>query len=230
MKLPKSYLNPEFLKSPEARTVRMLCEYLDPERRFREMDVNQGVILFGSARLPKGSPSYRDAADLAEGLARWTTQQHALPERYYIVTGGGPGIMQAAHEGAARVDASLNLGLNISLPHEEQANPFVDERRSVVFHYFFMRKFWFLNLARAAVIFPGGFGTMDELFELLTLTQTGKSSPMPIVLYDREFWNETINFEAFAKRGLISRADLNLFSYANTPEQALMQVIGGLSA
>ena len=228
MKLPKSYLNPEFLMSPEARTVRMLCEYLDPERRFREMDVNQGVILFGSARLPKASPAYRDAADLAEGLARWTTQNHALTDRYYIVTGGGPGIMQAAHEGAARVDASLNLGLNISLPHEEQANPFVDERRSVVFHYFFMRKFWFLNLARAAVIFPGGFGTMDELFELLTLTQTGKSAPMPIVLYDSEFWNDTINFEAFAKRGLISREDLKLFSYADTPEQALKLVIDGL--
>lgn len=226
--IPKSYLNRDFLMSPEARTVRLLCEYLDPEKRFRELGVNRGVILFGSARLPKDSPSYRDAAELAERLARWTSARHALAERYYIVTGGGPGIMQAAHEGAARVDAALNIGLNISLPHEEGSNPFVDPMRSVVFHYFFMRKFWFLNLARAAVIFPGGFGTMDELFELLTLTQTGKSSPMPIVLYDRAFWDETINFESFARRGLIRREDLNLFTYANTPEEAMAQVLAGL--
>ncbi len=230
MKLPKSYLNPDFLMSPDARTVRLLCEYLDPERRFRELDIRRGVILFGSARLPKDSPSYRDAAALAELIAAWTTKQHAPPERYYIVTGGGPGIMQAAHEGAARVDSALNVGLNISLPHEEEANPFVDDRRSVVFHYFFMRKFWFMNLARAAVIFPGGFGTMDELFELLTLTQTGKSSPMPIVLYDRSFWTDTINFESFARRGLIRREDLDLFSYADTPEDAMRQILAGLPA
>lgn len=230
MKLPKSYLNPDFLMSPDARTVRMLCEYLDPERRFRELSIQRGVILFGSARLPKECDSYRDAAALAELIARWTTEQHAQAERYYIVTGGGPGIMQAAHEGAARVDASLNVGLNISLPHEEQPNPFVDDRRAVVFHYFFMRKFWFLNLARAAVIFPGGFGTMDELFELLTLTQTGKSSKMPIVLYDRAFWEETINFESFARRGLIKREDLALFRYADTPQDAMALVLEGLPA
>ena len=230
MKLPKSYLNPEFLMSPEARTVRMLCEYLDPEKRFRELEIQRGIILFGSARLPADSQSYIDAAKLAELIARWTTDTHERINRYYIVTGGGPGIMQAAHEGAARVDAALNVGLNISLPHEEQANPFVDERRSVVFHYFFMRKFWFMNLARAAVIFPGGFGTMDELFELLTLTQTGKSSRMPIVLYDRAFWEETINFESFARRGLIRRDDLELFRYANTPDEALALLLHEIPA
>ena len=228
MKLPKSYLNPDFLMSPSARTVRLLCEYLDPERRFKELDIRRGVILFGSARLPRESPAYRDAAALAELIARWTVHAHAVADRYYIVTGGGPGIMQAAHEGAARVDAALNVGLNISLPHEEQANPFVDDRRSVVFHYFFMRKFWFMNLARAAVIFPGGFGTMDELFELLTLTQTGKSSPMPIVLYDRAFWEDTINFDAFARRGLIRPEDLDLFSYADTPDEAMDRIVVGL--
>lgn len=230
MSVPKSYLNHEFLMSPEARTVRMLCEYLDPEKRFRDLGIQRGVILFGSARLPRDSASYRDAARLAELLVRWTTEQHERARRYYIVTGGGPGIMQAAHEGAARVDAALNVGLNISLPHEEGANPFVDPQRSVVFHYFFMRKFWFMNLARAAVIFPGGFGTMDELFELLTLTQTGKSSPMPIVLYDRSFWSEVFNFEALARRGLISRADLDLFTYADTPEEAAAQVMAGVPA
>ncbi|MGQ0697399.1 MAG: LOG family protein [Panacagrimonas sp.] len=227
--LPKSYLNRDFLMSPEARGVRLLCEYLDPEKRFRELGVQRGVILFGSARLAEESDACRGAADLAELLARWTTQQHALADRYYIVTGGGPGIMQAAHEGAARVDASLNIGLNISLPHEEKPNPFLEPHRALVFHYFFMRKFWFMNLAEAAVIFPGGFGTMDELFELLTLTQTGKSSKMPIVLYDRAFWSETINFESLARRGLIKHSDLDLFSYADTPEEAMKHVLRGLA-
>ena len=229
MNVPKSYLNPEFLKSAEARTVRILCEYLDTERRLRNLRIQRGVILFGSARLPPESPSYRDAADLAELIARWTCERHVPDERYHIVTGGGPGIMQAAHQGAARVDPALNLGLNISLPHEEQANPYVLPERAVVFHYFFMRKFWFLNLARAAVIFPGGFGTLDELFELLTLTQTGKSSPMPILLYDRAFWTEVLNFEALARRGLIKRQDLDLFDYVDTPEQAMAHLQRGLT-
>lgn len=227
--VPKSYLNPEFLMSREARTVRILCEYLDTERRFRNLRIQRGVILFGSARLAPESSAYRDAAELAERIARWTTERHVPDERYHIVTGGGPGIMQAAHQGAARVDAALNIGLNISLPHEEQANPYVASERAVVFHYFFMRKFWFMNLARAAVIFPGGFGTMDELFELLTLTQTGKSSPMPIVLYDREFWTEVMNFEALARRGLISPRDLDLFEYADTPEEAMSLLQRGLT-
>lgn len=226
--VPKSYLNPEFLKSPEARTVRILCEYLDTERRFRDMAIKRGVILFGSARLPQDDPAYQGAADLAELIARWTTERHAPQDRYSIVTGGGPGIMQAAHQGAARVDAQLNIGLNISLPHEEGANPYVDPARAVVFHYFFMRKFWFMNLARAAVIFPGGFGTMDELFELLTLTQTGKSAPMPIVLYDRAFWTEVFNFEALARRGLINPADLRLYGYADTPQEAMDLLLPGL--
>lgn len=228
--VPKSYLNSEFLMSEEARTVRILCEYLEPEKRLHELGVKRGVILFGSARLRADSESCRATADLAEMIARWTTAQHALADRYYIVTGGGPGIMQAAHEGAARVDGSLNIGLNISLPHEESANPFLDPQRALIFHYFFMRKFWFMRLSKAAVIFPGGFGTMDELFELLTLTQTGKSSLMPIVLYDRAFWTETFNFESLARRGLINRSDLDLFQYADTPQEAMDLVLAGLQA
>lgn len=228
MKSPKAYENQEFLKGSEARTVRILCEYMEPEQRFRQLEIRRAVIVFGSARLRPDSPSYRDAADFGERIARWTTETHTAPDRYYLCTGGGPGIMEATHEGAARVDAALNVGLNISLPFEERPNPHLDPRRAVNFHYFFMRKFWFLNLARAAAIFPGGFGTLDELFELLTLTQTGKSSPMPIVLYDRAFWNETVNFESLARRGLIRREDLALFSYADTPEEAALQVIAGL--
>ena len=225
---PRSYLNHEFLHSPEARTVRILCEYLDPEKRFHELGIHRGIILFGSARIPSDQKVYQDAVDLAAKIAAWTRDTHELADRYAIVTGGGPGIMQAAHQGAAQVDASLNVGLNITLPHEEQANPYVDPLRSITFHYFFMRKFWFMNLAKAAVIFPGGFGTMDEIFELLTLTQTGKCDRIPIVMYDSEFWHEVINFKAFARRGLISPKDLELFSYADTPDEAMAQVVKGL--
>ena len=187
----KAYKNEHFLMSESARPIRILAEYLEPAQRFSELAIRNAVIFFGSARLRVDDLArrnyYRDAADLAERLARWTVDAHPDGERYHVVTGGGPGIMEAAHVGAARVDRRLNIGLNISLPFEQSGNPHVDDSRALEFHYFFLRKFWFLNLARAAVIFPGGFGTLDELFELLTLTQTGKSAPMPILLYGREF-------------------------------------------
>jgi uncharacterized protein (TIGR00730 family) len=128
--------------------------------------------------------------------------------------------MQAGHEGAARVDKRLNVGLNISLPMEQYGNRFVQRDLALEFHYFFMRKFWFLNLACGAVIFPGGFGTLDELFELLTLTQTGKSARIPIVLFGREFWNRTVNFKALADAGVIGRRDLRLFQMADTVDEA----------
>jgi uncharacterized protein (TIGR00730 family) len=224
VKLVKAYKNPEFLLSEEARTVRILCEYLDPSRRFKKLGVRNAVIFFGSARLKRDTrldPNYFAlAADLAERVARWTVAEHELAERYYVCTGGGPGIMEAAHEGAARVDSALNVGLNISLPFEQFVNPHVSVERALEFHYFFMRKFWFLNLARGAVIFPGGFGTFDELFELLTLTQTGKSSPMPIVLFGGEFWKKVVDFERLAQMGLIAEADLHLFRVCDTVEAA----------
>ncbi|HVT34490.1 MAG TPA: LOG family protein [Nevskiaceae bacterium] len=186
MKLTKAYRNAEFLSSEDARSIRILAEYLEPASRFRRKNIRKAIIFFGSARINKltrrTSRYYREAVALAEKLARWTTQVHAKPERYHICTGGGPGIMEAVHEGAAKVDRKLNIGLNISLPFEQHVNPHVIKGHALEFHYFFMRKFWFLNVAHAAVIFPGGFGTLDELFELLTLTQTGKSSPMPIEL------------------------------------------------
>ncbi|HEX4872799.1 MAG TPA: LOG family protein [Nevskiaceae bacterium] len=230
MRLHKAYKNPEFLMSEEARSVRILCEYLEPERRFRRLGIERAVIFFGSARITADSPTYRDAAALAEQLARWTQAEHRGRSRYHIVSGGGPGIMAAAHEGAARVDRRLNIGLNISLPFEQHVNPHLETSQALEFHYFFMRKFWFLNLARAAVIFPGGFGTLDELFELLTLTQTGKSAPMPILLYDRAFWEEVVNFPALARRGLISAEDLSLFAYADRPDEAFARLREGLTA
>jgi uncharacterized protein (TIGR00730 family) len=224
MKLTKAYKNHAFLMSDEARSVRILSEYLEPQARLRRAGVHRGVIFFGSARVQPGQGNGPDyfaaAADLAERLARWTLNKHDLEQRYFICTGGGPGIMEAAHEGAARVDRHLNVGFNISLPFEQNVNPHVEPDLAFEFHYFFMRKFWFMNLARGLVIFPGGFGTFDELFEVLTLRQTNKAPRMPIVMFGKEFWDETLNLQALARRGLISPEDLDLMRVTDDVEDA----------
>ncbi|TXH04248.1 MAG: LOG family protein [Nevskiaceae bacterium] len=227
----KAYDNREFLHSDGARVLRIQTEYMEPDQRLQRLGVKHTVIFFGSARIqPGGRPRdwYAEAAALAERVARWTVDTHAPAERYRICTGGGPGIMQAAHEGAARVDAALNIGFNISLPFEQHLNPCVRPDHAFEFHYFFMRKFWFVNLAAAAVIFPGGFGTLDELFELLTLTQTGKSAPMPILLYGRQFWTKVVNFKLLVEQGLISVEDLDSFTIVDSVEEAYAAISGGV--
>jgi uncharacterized protein (TIGR00730 family) len=250
MNPPKAYKNPHFLMSKEARSVRILCEYLEPRSRMERNEVHRAIVFFGSARVrPPQQPGtevsapgkrrtrraiapdyYGLAADLAERLAQWTTEHHPPKSRYYLCTGGGPGIMQAVHEGAARVDRKLNVGFNISLPHEQHGNPFVESQNAFEFHYFFMRKFWFLNLAEAFVAFPGGFGTMDELFELLTLMQTGKASRMPVVLFGAEFWRKTVNFPALVAQGYIDAEDAQLFRYADDVDEAWTQLTRALEA
>ena len=238
MNLVKAYKNPDFLMSEEARGVRILCEYLEPKRRFEMEGVRNAIIFFGSARLRRVDPAdggegpdyYDLATQLTERLARWTVTTHADGGRYHIVSGGGPGIMEAVHEGAARVDRRLNIGLNISLPFEQNVNPHVEPSRALEFHYFFMRKFWFMNLAHAAVIFPGGLGTLDELFEVLTLTQTGKSRGIPTVLFGGEFWREAVNFDLLLRRRLISPDDMNLFLIADDVETAFSYLTGKLRA
>lgn len=238
MKLNKAYTNQEFLMGEEARGVRILCEYLEPKARLEKDGVKRAIILFGSARTRRLQPApgtattpdyYAMAADLAERFARWTSATHVGDQRYFLCTGGGPGIMEAAHEGGARVDRSLNIGFNISLPFEQHGNPFVEQDHAFEFHYFFMRKFWFMNVAEAFVVFPGGFGTMDELFEVLTLTQTGKARPMPVVLFGREFWDGLINFERLVERGLISREDADGIVIADSVDEAFDTVIERLA-
>ena len=221
----KAYENQAFLMGEDARGIRILCEYQEPLLRFSQLGVRNTVMFLGSARLQPGPDMngrdyYGEAAALAQRVAQWTLATHAPEYRYYICTGGGPGIMQAAHEGGSRVDPALNIGLNISLPFEQHINPFVLDQRALEFHYFFMRTFWFVKLARGAVFFPGGFGTMDELFELLTLRQTGKAELMPILLYGREFWEGLVDFKQLARRGLISPEDLDLVSICDDTETA----------
>ena len=231
MAMTKAYKNDAFLNSEKARGIRILCEYSEPEQRFERLGVHKGVIFFGSARtrsVDGRRDFYREAADLGERLARWTVDTHPENERFHLITGGGPGIMQAGHEGAARVDRRLNIGLNISLPFEQHVNPHVDDDHALEFHYFFLRKFWFLKLARAAVIFPGGFGTLDELFELLTLTQTEKSAPMPIILYGKAFWTDLIKFDALVEHGLISPEDVLLYSVQDDVDSAFECLRRGL--
>jgi uncharacterized protein (TIGR00730 family) len=229
----KAYKNEEFLMSAEARTVRMLCEYLEPLARLKRHKVEHAIIFWGSARLrpkPKRGPDYcKLATDLAERLAQWTMDEHTPESRYYFCCGGGPGIMEASSKGVARVDQRLNVAFNISLPFEQSVNDFVTPELAFEFHYFFMRKFWFLKLAAAMVVFPGGFGTFDELFEMLTLVQTGRAQPMPFVLIGREFWNEAVNFEALARRGLISRQDFENIHFADTVDEAFVHLSRNLT-
>ena len=163
---------------------------------------------------------YAAAAELAHKITAWSKEQQQPRRRFYVCTGGGPGIMEAANRGASEADG-VSVGLNISLPHEQFPNPYQSRELSFEFHYFFMRKFWFVYLAKALVVFPGGFGTLDELFELLTLIQSRKTSKsMPIVLFGREYWDKVIDFDALVEWGTISPEDLALFTFVDSAEEA----------
>lgn len=172
----------------------------------------------------KMSKYYEDAARLSGLLTKWSMKLYHQ-NRFVVCSGGGPGIMEAANKGA-KLAGGRSIGLNISLPHEQSTNPYITKNLNFEFHYFFMRKFWFVYLSKALVMFPGGFGTMDELFEVLTLLQTNKiKKKVTVVLYGREHWENTINFPNLLRLGLISRDDLKLFKFADTPEDAFEYLV-----
>ncbi len=226
---PKAYKNTQFLQSHHARPLRLLAEYLEPESRFRELGILHSVVFFGSARVKASSEGggatgrYYDAAEeLAFLISNWAAQQGSIGRSLAICSGGGPGIMEAANRGASRAGFH-SIGLNVSLPHEQSPNPYISEELNFEFHYFFMRKLWFLFHAKALICFPGGFGTMDELFETLTLVQTEKvhKQNLSIMLYDGEYWRDLVNFDKLVKMGFISAKDLNLFHFFDSPEAGM---------
>ncbi len=224
-KAQKAYKNEKFLNSREARTLRILSEYIEPEKRFREMNIHHTVVFFGSARVSAEnsqqptSSYYWAAEELAYKLASWAKTVPNKDKSFQICTGGGPGIMEAANRGARRA-GEHTIGLNIALPFEQFPNQYISPELNFEFHYFFMRKLWFLYYAKAIVVFPGGFGTLDELFETLTLKQTKtlEKSDMPILLYDRNYWESFINFDKLVEYGLISPEDVDLMYYFTDPD------------
>ena len=218
-------LDQDFLLSDSMRGVRFLLEFAKADQALAAWGVASTIVVFGGARVREDGAereqvwyrqarafgalaSKRGGAFLSGGAARHNV----------IATGGGPGIMEAANRGAADVGAP-SIGLNINLPHEQTPNPYSTPELTFRFHYFAMRKMHLAMRANALVVFPGGFGTLDEMFELLTLEQTGKAPPAPIVLYDREYWCRIVDFEALAHEGMIAPEDLNLFEWADTPEE-----------
>jgi len=220
---PVAYLNEKFLNSPDARVMRIMAEFLEPFAHFRRQKIRDTVVFFGSARIREDGPLanyYWDAVTLARLLTEWSVQFVNGTHRFVVCSGGGPGIMEAANRGASEAGGKT-VGLNIGLPFEQFPNPYITPELSFEFHYFFMRKFWFAYLAKALVVFPGGFGTLDEMMEILTLAQTQKlAKKISIVLYGTEYWKEIINFDALVKHGMISPEDLNLFQYADDPATA----------
>jgi uncharacterized protein (TIGR00730 family) len=241
-----AFSDPEFLLRRETRGIRFQLEMLKPDLDQTEQGIENTIVVFGSARFPtpedaqasllaaqqSGNASalstaqrlvrnahFYDQARLFARLVAGYSAHRRREERLYIATGGGPGIMEAANRGSHEMGAP-SVGLNIALPHEQSANPYVTPSLSFKFHYFALRKMHFMMRAKALVAFPGGFGTLDELFEVITLVQTGKAKPVPIVLFGTDYWKRLINIDVLLEEGVISPEDVQLFHYVDEPAAA----------
>jgi uncharacterized protein (TIGR00730 family) len=241
-----AFADPEFLLRRETRGIRFQLELLKPDLEQQAMGIENTIVVFGSARfrseedsaamvaaaeatkdevqirraqaLARNAHYYEKARAFGKLVAHYSAGKEPA-DMLFICTGGGPGIMQAANRGAHEGDG-ISVGLSIALPMEEAANPYVTPALSFKFHYFALRKMHFMMRAKALVAFPGGFGTLDELFEVITLVQTRKSKQVPIVLFGTDYWKRLINFDVLIEEGVISAADLDLFQYADEPEAA----------
>ena len=239
-----AFSDDDFLLREDLRPIRMQLELLKPELVQQEHGIESTIVIFGSARIPPADTAQKwveQAMESGNALAVERAQTGLRMSRYYeearrfstlvteaakklnrsiyVVTGGGPGIMEAGNRGAFEAGGK-SIGLNIVLPHEQEPNPYITPELCFLFHYFGLRKMHFLMRSIAIVCFPGGFGTMDELFEVMTLMQTGKCRKRPILLFGREFWSRLVNFEVFIEAGMISPDDVNLFQYVETAEEA----------
>ncbi|MEW6701814.1 MAG: TIGR00730 family Rossman fold protein [Bacteroidota bacterium] len=251
----KAYKNLDFLNSADARTIRILSEFYEPKSRFKKNKIIDTIVFFGSARiisrrdalkllnlakkeksaaskkkfehalkLLEMSQYYEDAVELSKRLTLWSMSLPMNEKRFIICSGGGPGIMEAANKGA-KLAGGHSVGLNISIPHEQFVNKYVDSSLAFEFHYFFMRKFWFVYLAKALIVFPGGFGTMDELMEVMTLIQTRKvSKPIKIIAYGESYWREILNFDALIEHGMINESDLKILDFCSTVDEAFEKI------
>ena len=251
----KAYNSDAFLNSKDGRTLRILAEYLEPKSRFERAKVDDTIVFMGSARTLSREQAekklreteqsggdleaarcalhmagyYEAARELAFRLTQWSMQIDMNEKRFVVCTGGGPGIMEAANRGAAEAHG-MNVGLTISIPIEEFDNQYVTPELAFHFHYFFMRKFWFAYLAKAVIVFPGGFGTLDELFELLTLVQTRKMrKPMPIVVFGAEYWGKVIDFDALVRHGTIDAKDVELMRFTDSVDEAYEWIVKQLT-
>jgi uncharacterized protein (TIGR00730 family) len=250
-----AYRDVRFLESADARSLRIISEYLDPQARLRKVGVQNTIVFFGSARIlprdmalhnlaeielrAKQGPSaalqaelkrarmavqmskyYEQARELSRMITEWAMEVHNSPYFLMVCSGGGPGIMEAANRGAAEAGGK-SIGLNIKLPTEQDPNPYISPELSMLFRYFFMRKLWFAQPAQALVVFPGGFGTMDEMWEFLTLIQTHKiGHRVTILLYGSKFWKRAINFAWLLEAGTISKENMRLLRFVDSPQQA----------
>jgi len=254
-KLDKSYLNKDFLESSDARSIRILSEYFHPLQVFKKQNVHDTIVFFGSARaksprelrkilrsdghnglsdlrvdnLKKLTDYYRQATQLSYRLTKWSKSLKKGSKQFLIASGGGPGIMEAANRGAF-LARGKSIGLNIALPFEQSPNPYITHALSFDFNYFFMRKYWFTYLAKALIIFPGGFGTIDELFELLTLKQTHKlMKPLPIIIYGKEYWQSLLNFQTFVDWSMIDEKDLDYVHFSDSVEDSYEYMVHHLT-
>ena len=247
--MAKFYRDEEFMDGPDARPLRILAEYLGPAARFHAANIKDTIVFFGSARaksveearenlekvrsggatgleLERAQGAVRlaeyaeKARELARRITKWSKGLSGKHRRFVVCSGGGPGMMEAANRGASEAKGET-IGLNISLPMEQSGNPYITRRLSLEFHYFFMRKYWFLYLAKGLVIFPGGFGTFDELMEVLTLVQTKKvTKPIPIVVFGTDYWDKVLNLEEMVRWGTIDPPDVDLVHKSDSVDEA----------
>ena len=233
-----SFRDTEFLESLEGRTLRILSEYLGPMTRLDKSKINSTILFLGSSKAdPTNADSafykyYWEAEELAYLLAKWAISLNKPKGKDFVVcTGAGPGIMEAANRGAMRAGGKT-IGMNISLPRPQNPNPYITPDLDFSFHYFFMRKFWLTYKAKAVIAFPGGYGTLDEFFEIVTLLQTSKISKkeLVLVLYGGDYWRDLIKFDSMVEKGAICSEDLDLFRIVSTPREAFTYLKKRLAA